>query len=229
MANIILKDKNGVNKVYTGVEKIVVPTSDGGTAEFTQGGGGSSGSDSELFEALIAKELEGSHTLSVSNLGPYTFYGCGSLEEINAPNCTDIGSECFADCYSLINVNAPLTTSIGVYVFNNCESLTELYFPEVNYIDSDAFVNCYGLTIVTLGKVYNLPPVFPFCYFLTDIYLGYEGLVTLESDLGYQCSAGSGSCRVHVRSEYASQYTDATNWSDLIDSGLVEIIGDYEE
>lgn len=44
MSDIILKDADGQNVTYTGVEQISAPTTDGGVAVYTEGGGSGGGS-----------------------------------------------------------------------------------------------------------------------------------------------------------------------------------------
>ena len=70
---------------------------------------------------------------SVTSIGDYVFYGCGSLTSINIPDSvTSIGSDAFWSCCSLTSINIPNSvTSIGYMAFGGCDSLTGVYITDI--------------------------------------------------------------------------------------------------
>lgn len=120
---------------------------------------------------------------------------------------TEIRNYGFYHCVSLETIRCKKVKKIGIEAFSYCDGLETAIFDNVDTIEAFAFMDCI---------------------YLTDLYLGYKGVV---NTFGFGDYAGDlqGYVNVHVRQEYASQYATATNWKDLISSGKVVIIGDYEE
>ena len=90
---------------------------------------------------------------SVTSIGQYAFYGCGSLTSIDIPNSvTSIGRYAFYDCSSLTSTDIPNPVpSIGDYAFYGCSSLTSIDIPNsVTSIDNSTFSNCPGLTSIDI-------------------------------------------------------------------------------
>ena len=67
---------------------------------------------------------------SVTSIGDYAFYRCGSLTSITIPDSvTSIGDYAFYRCGSLTSITIPdSVTSIGDYAFYRCGSLTTVYY-----------------------------------------------------------------------------------------------------
>ena len=122
----------------------------------------------------------------------------------------------------------PNLSTISTYAFNSCSVLERVYFPILKSLSTNVFQNCKALTYANLGNINSLGGrVFYNCNALTDVYLGYKGLVNLANvDAFGGVTAG---LKIHVRPEYADQYTNATNWSSLIENGTIVIVGDYKE
>ena len=68
---------------------------------------------------------------SVTSIGDYAFWLCGSLTSVTIPNSvTSIGGSAFYDCSSLTSVTIPNSvTSIGDLAFVNCSSLQSIIIP----------------------------------------------------------------------------------------------------
>lgn len=142
-------------------------------------------------------------------IGSYAFNGCTNLEEINLPNNTiSIKNGCFDGACKLTSITIPEKVSeILDFTFNNCTALQVIVLKNVSIIyDCDTFNNCNALT---------------------DIYFGYNGVVNINSIRSLDSI--SNVVTIHVRSEYADQYATATNWSYLIDTGKITIVGDYND
>ncbi len=90
---------------------------------------------------------------SVTKIGNYAFYKCGSLTSVTIPDSvTTIGNNAFYGCSSLTSVTIPdSVTTIGEYAFYGCGSLTSVTIPDsVTTIGDYAFYDCYDLTSVTI-------------------------------------------------------------------------------
>lgn len=200
----------------------------------------------------VDRIIDGTLTELKSNatvIRKYTFYQCYSLINIDLPNVLEIGRDAFNDCRYLTNVKLPNVTSIEQDAFYQCWGLTSIDLPNVTNLYC-AFRSCKNLKSVNVPKVEKLGygtfsscgaltnlsklpnvqsidrEVFKYCSLLTDIYLGYNGIVSLA---GTDAFYGTSGVNVHVRSEYADQYASATNWSALIESGKIVIVGDYSD
>ena len=111
---------------------------------------------------------------SVTSIGQYAFYGCGSLTSIDIPNSvTSIGRYAFYDCSSLTSIDIPNPVpSIGDYAFYGCSSLTSIDIPNsVTSIGDYAFYDCSSLTsidipnsVTSIGRY-----AFVYCSSLTSI------------------------------------------------------------
>lgn len=92
---------------------------------------------------------------SVTSIGDFAFYNCGSLTRIDIPDSVvNIGMAAFSDCTSLKNITIPDgVTAIQDNTFNSCESLTNVIIPDsVTSIGDNAFYGCTSLTSVAIGN-----------------------------------------------------------------------------
>ena len=144
---------------------------------------------------------------SVTRIGEYAFYDCGSLTNVTIGNgVTSIGFKAFAYCVSLTSMTIPesvtrigddvfyyctgLTsiiitesiTNIGNYAFYYCTSLTSVSIPDsVTGIGSYAFASCHNLTSIEIpNSVTNIGEVAFYCCGLESIKIG-KGITTLKS------------------------------------------------
>ena len=88
---------------------------------------------------------------SVTSIGDFAFYYCGSLTSISIPNSvTSIGKSAFVNCGSLSSISKPNSvTSIGEYAFQNCKNLPSIIIPKsMTTIGVAAFEYCSGLTSI---------------------------------------------------------------------------------
>jgi|GEM_PF-738078 hypothetical protein len=111
---------------------------------------------------------------SVTNIGHYSFDGCGFLTDIVIPNSvTSIGGWVFSNCISLTNIFIPGSVmNIGVHAFYKCAALTSVTLENgVTSIGDSAFAECVALTGITVPKsVTNIgTSVFNGCNKLTSI------------------------------------------------------------
>ena len=101
------------------------------------------------------------------------FYGCSSLESIDACNIEYIGDEAFHDCSSLKSLIIPV--DVGTCAFEGCKALTEISIPEgTKLVRANTFAGCIGLTnIIIPESVTNIGcSAFERCSSLTNIVIG---------------------------------------------------------
>lgn len=150
--------------------------------------------------------IEYSNETLTEGLKDYAFAGNFLLEKVSLPNIYMTYNYQFLNCTSLKEVNLDKVTRIEQYTFSNCRSLANISLPCVEQIIGYAFHNCTSLT---------------------DIYCGSNMKIIMYDSNGFVgCTLG---VKIHVRSEYASQYAEDTYWKPLIDSGQVVIVGDYTD
>ncbi len=90
---------------------------------------------------------------SVTNIGKYAFWGCGSLTSITIPNSvTSIGDNAFSYCDALTSIIIPNSvTSIGNSTFYCCRSLTSVDIGNsLTSIGIETFSCCGSLTSITI-------------------------------------------------------------------------------
>ena len=105
----------------------------------------------------------------VSSIGHGAFRDCESLEEIYIPDCY-VGPYAFYCCYSLKNVNSIDIISEGV--FSHCKSLSVFPVKEgTEEIGEDAFEHCYALTEAVIpASVKRIEPLaFRNCHALKSV------------------------------------------------------------
>lgn len=185
---------------------------------------------------------------SVTYIGSGAFQECNNLESITVPfvglSITS-GADYFGAIFGANNVDnnnqyIPKSlkeviitggTYIGYKAFCGCDNIEKVTLPNgLTNIHHSVFKDCTSLKEIILNNSDNLTIeayAFYNCSNLTDLYLGVNGIVTLYSTIAFE-DAGTiqGYVNVHVKSENANDYENETNWSSLIESGKIKIIGD---
>ena len=128
---------------------------------------------------------------SVTEIKPYTFYRCISIDTITVHNgITRIGDYAFYKCSSLTSVTiSEGITSIGNAAFFNCSNLLSIDIPNsVTSIEGSVFTSCYRLSSVTIpNSVISIgPSAFSGCGNLSSINLP-EGLTSINSGTFQGC------------------------------------------
>lgn len=182
------------------------------------------------------------------SIGDYAFSYCDTIRKVNAPLCKTIGKYVFQQS-GINEAYLPMCKTAGDKVFENCLYLkkvdlskiksipigfltsslvTELDLPMCESIGNSGLLNNKYLINIKLAVCKSLDA---FCFktnkVLTDIYLGYEGVVNLKSTTAF--NEGATNTIIHVKPAYADQYATATNWASLIESGRLTIVGDYSD
>ena len=190
------------------VEGALIPTVDNSTGIID-------GTITEIYNAEVTKFRDSA------------FLGMRNLKSVSFPNVTYISQKTFQNCSKLESVNIPLATSIRTQAFYRNSMLTNINIPSAIEIGNEVFYDCRALTSVKFPNLKSIDS-FAFAYTnLTDIYLGYEGVVTISSTSIF----GNPNVTAHVKPnlDLTALYAEATNWSSLIASGKVTIVEDYVE
>lgn len=170
--------------------------------------------------------LKSANLPNVNTIASNAFYKCTSLERVNAPLIKTAESNAFYQCISLKNVDFPKLEYL-YSAFSKCASLESANFPLVTWVREDAFNGCTNLKSAYLALTKDIGSrAFINCTALNDLYLGYEGVVALQSSSVF---TNCNNVKVHVRANYADSYATATNWSSLIANGTITIVGDYSD
>jgi hypothetical protein len=106
-----------------------------------------------LIESEVVYPETNGVTYTVTSIGNYAFYLCGSLTSITIPNSViSISDYAFSCCSGLVSISIPSSViSIGRGAFSNCSGLTSVTIPNsVTEIGHNAFQYCSGLTSVTI-------------------------------------------------------------------------------
>ena len=164
---------------------------------------------------------------SVTSIGSYAFYYCGSLTSVTIPDSvTSIGSGAFSDCGNLTSVIIPdSVTSIGAWAFESCTSIESVTFPDsVTSIGYGAFYNCTSLTSVTIGNSVTSIGDYAFhsCYSLTSVIIG-NSVTSIGNNVFRNCtSLTSVTIPGSVTSIGDEAFRNCTSLTDVYYSGTEE-------
>lgn len=184
------------------------------------------------------------------------------VRSVSFPKCTSIGNRAFYHCNNLSSINFPLCQTVGENAFDTCTAITTIDLPACTTIGKGAFgsmrYTSINLPVCTTvgesalrdfkGQVLRLPAVqtmgreqFRYCESMTDLYLGYDGVVTVTRESSYRnwemfprLFTGSMTITVHVpESQLASYQADAT-WQAIVtasasDNVTLTFVGDYSD
>jgi hypothetical protein len=107
------------------------------------------------FDQGLSSPIQVTVPDSVTNIGNFAFYQCGSLNSITlGSGLLNIGGGAFLLCSALPNISIPNSvTNIGAAAFYWCSDLTSITLPSslIN-IGSGAFGDCVHLTSITIPK-----------------------------------------------------------------------------
>lgn len=138
MANIRLLGAD-----YLDVPAVELPTTDGGTAIFTEGTG-----EDTLVEALHNRVTSVSDD-TLTSIRAYGLASMSSLTNVSFPNLQTINTYAFYSCANLVmdGWQFPKAKSIGNYAFRYCYGLTgDFVLPNtVTSIGQYSFANCDGI------------------------------------------------------------------------------------
>ena len=134
----------------------------------------------------ILKSFSGSNVVTVGN----SAFQNSSIQSVLLPSATTIGDYAFAYCRKLTSVTVPLAITIGEEAFSGCNLLTSINFPSATSLGN----HCVQ------GER------------LTDLYLGYDGVVTLNGHC-FEDDSGN-SFRVHVPAGQVTNYENNQSWQN---------------
>lgn len=211
--------------------------------------------ETNAFERLVS--LKSIYGTGVETIKQSAFFNALYLASANFPNCKTIQKEAFGSCSNLETINFPAVETVGDFAFYGSR-FNNVNFPHCTAIGKEAFGDANILTCnlpvcVTLGDnvlhnfkgtTLRLPAVqsmgrqqFRDCENLTDLYLGYDGVVTVtreEEWYDWEIFPWDGpmTINVHVPAGQLSAYQADTIWQAIVtasaqDNVTVTFVGDY--
>lgn len=195
--------------------------------------------DDEMCDQIIMRTVTEYKENRITRVGPYAFYNCVALTEVDLPNVTEIGRESFSGCESLTSVNLPEVTTIGQEAFKiaaKCRvvlpkwttsgaypflssQITGIIAPAVTALGSSTFRFAYllkyadfaSLTSIKGNNNFNGVP-------LDALVLRSTTMCTLSSVTEFDGSSISGGTGyIYVPSALIDAYKADTNWSLFAD------------
>lgn len=190
MANIRLLGAD-----YLDVPAVELPTTDGGTAIFTEGTG-----EDTLVEALHNRVTSVSDD-TLTSIRSYGLASMSSLTNVSFPNLQTINTYAFYSCVNLVmdGWQFPKAKSIGNYAFRYCYGLTgDFVLPNtVTSIGQYSFANCDGIetfrcdgAIGTLGT-YTFNGASGHVMAVREIHMPHLGGVALNLNFGSATAANA--------------------------------------
>ena len=190
MANIRLLGAD-----YLDVPAVELPTTDGGTAVFTEGTG-----EDTLVESLHNRVTSVSDD-TLTSIRSYGLANMSSLASVSFPNLQTINTYAFYNDYNLVmdGWQFPAAKSIGNYAFRYCYGLTgDLVLPTTcTSIGQYAFANCDGIetfrcdgAIGTLGT-YTFNGASGHVMAVREIHMPHLGGVALNVNFGNATAANA--------------------------------------
>lgn len=165
-----------------------------------------------------------------------------SITSISGSGVETVGDYAFNNAPMLASVDLPDTAAIGISAFYHT-LIDSVTMDDLTSAGAAAFGSCGRLETVHLGSLSELSEnMFSNCANLTDIYLGYDGVVGIPEQEGEEGEAelnnpfnGStdATITVHVRSEYLSAFQSDSDWTAVIamasndDGATITFAGDY--
>ena len=180
------------------------------------------------------------------------------VQSVSFQKCTAIGNRAFKYCDNLSSINFPLCQTVGEDAFDSCFRITAIDLPACATIGRGAFggtnYTSINLPVCTTigegalrdfkGQVLRLPSVqtigreqFRYCENMTDLYLGYDGVVTVTREMEWDDwnmfpRRGPMTINVHVPAGQLASYQADTTWTAIVtasaqDNVTVTFVGDY--
>jgi hypothetical protein len=174
--------------------------------------------DDETAAMIIERTITEYCDDTAEKVGPYAFYECTELTEVNVPNVTEIGESGFYGCTKLANIDLINIQKLGKSVFQNCKALTEIKLTNVSRLEHLAFCSCSNLVKADIGKAATEgQEIFRYCTSLKTLILRIDYVNPFRYMLisGTQIAAGAG--YIYVPRALVESYKAATNWSEYAD------------
>lgn len=156
-----------------------------------------------------------------------------NINKIYLPNVCVVGREAFWTTHIkelVLNFSEMTEIKEWAFRYSFIENPVDFVFDKVTYIGQSAFMESKIKTI-KLPKTEVIDKYsFGNCSSLTDVYLGYNGVVEIPNQEYYSSFYNStNAINIHVRPEYLQQYQENSNWSYSVSKGNIILIGDYSD
>lgn len=83
---------------------------------------------------------------SINWLGPYKFYQCTNLEELQGNTLFEVPAYAFYGCSNLKSINLPYVRKIKTNAFAGCTRLTEMQVPELTHVEGGFLTQASNLS-----------------------------------------------------------------------------------
>ena len=209
---------NGI--VYNGVTAIEMTNESGEKVQYTEGGTGGGGGDSDdMAGALADRTITEFYSDTCTQIGSYAFRGCKSLTKLVAPNATTVGEYAIYQCNALRSIALPKVTSVSTNSFRDAQYLEIVDLPKLPTISSNTFYGCRGLKTLILRyskKVtLNGTNAFTTCYRLLGT--TNSGFNPTGERIGF----------VYVPRALIEEYRADSVWSSVLEPNQFRALEDY--
>ena len=183
-----------------------------------------------VIDSIIDRTITELKDDVIKVLGDSAFAGCGSLTDVDLPNCTSAtGTSHFSKCVGLENVNLPLLENTVYSMFYGCIALKSIALPSVKTL-LYAFDSCHFLERVDLPSATYINTIFLKCTSLKGILLRSETLCAISRSNvivsnqhfhfygTYDATYNPDSLQdgyVYVPKALVESYQTATNWATI--------------
>ena len=188
-------------------------------------------------ECFDSSEIQTVSFPKCTAIGRGAFYDCGGLSSINFPLCQTVGENAFDSCRAITTIDLPACTTIGKSALSSMQ-YTSINLPVCTTVGEGALRDFKGQTlrlpaVQTMGR-----EQFRNCENMTDLYLGYDGVVTVTRETEWNDwemfpDREPMTINVHVPASQLAGYQADTTWSEIVtksaeDNVTVTFVGDYE-
>ncbi len=129
-------------------------------------------------------------SLSVSEIGEFSFYGCSQLYSFTCTPLSSVGNSAFSGCTLLNGITLADGASVGGYAFNGCSSLTGTGSGAIASLGESAFNDCSLLEKVAVSSADIPETCFYNCTSLAKVTL--TGTQNIGGHAFMNCKALSG-------------------------------------
>ena len=207
---------------YDGLSQVTVEAASGGTDTLNV-----------LFNSPDAQQV---FTMVDENQGHSCYGFTGDLNIVLPQTITNVYQNAFYRA-PIKSISGAGVHTISDNALAECQNLSSVDFPNLSSIGAYAFSGS-GLSSVRLSGVASIPDnAFSFMNSLSDVYLGLDGVVSIDySTIGNPFNSsggGTGEIKVHVPSSKLTAYRADADWAAVVQDcngnyGIaMTFVGDY--
>lgn len=192
--------------------------------------------DDETAAMIIERTITEYCDDTAEKIGPYAFYGCKELTEVNVPNVTDIGGYAFSGCTAIQTITLPEVVKLGEKAFDSSAApciitlpkwitngsypfygsgIKGIIAPVLKSLSDSTFRAAYSLVYADFASLTSITGNYVFQWTaLKTLILRSSTLCALSAVSSFSDSGVSkGTGYVYVPRSLIESYKTATNWS----------------